>query len=223
LIKDLVADEQTVIVASGGAGGQGNANHHPSDPVKGEERTLKLELKLIADVGLVGFPNVGKSTIISNICRVKSRIASFPFTTKRPILGFVDCDNFSFVIADLPGIIEGAHKGKGLGDRFLRHAERTKVLAHVIDMSASEGRDPLADYAQIQKELKSYSGSFSNKEKIVIANKMDLPDAPKHLKRFRKQYDDETIIAISAIQKQNLGELINLLKGLLWQENIPDQ
>ena len=148
LIKDLVNDQQSVIVAKGGKGGIGNEHSKvPKSPEKGERRTVSFELKLVADVGIVGFPNAGKSTLISNISRVKSKIASYPFTTKQPILGIVERDGESnFIIADLPGIIEGAHKGKGLGDRFLRHAERNKILIHLIDMAAIDGRDPVDDY-----------------------------------------------------------------------------
>src|SRR3989338_6793945 len=167
-IKDLVTDCQKVVVAKGGLGGRGNArNKIPTFPKPGEERRIHLELKIIADVGLVGFPNAGKSTLISNISKVKSKIANYPFTTKSPILGIVrdEDEDFSFVVADLPGLIEGAHQGRGLGDRFLKHAERTKILAQVIDMAGSEGRDPVEDYEKISHELAQYSDQLLVKHK----------------------------------------------------------
>ncbi len=222
-IRDLVKDQQSVIVASGGTGGLGNINKKiPTLPSKGEELTVGLELKLIADVGLVGFPNAGKSTLISNISRVKSKIANYPFTTKHPILGFVMHEDNEFIIADLPGIIEGAHKGKGLGDRFLRHAERTKILAHVIDMAATEGRDPLEDYEKINHELREYSDALTFKHKIVVANKMDLPEAQNHLKRFQAKYK-EKIIAISSLEKQGLTKFIETIIPILCQDSSPEQ
>ena len=225
LIKDLVEHEQSVIVAQGGGGGKGNENNRtPTLPESGEERTILLELKLIADVGIVGFPNAGKSTFITKVSKVKSKIASYPFTTKQPILGIVkdEHDEVDFVIADLPGIIEGAHQGKGLGDRFLRHAERTKILLHFIDMSGIEGRDPLDDYEKINHELFEYSDHFSVKNRIVVANKMDLDGAEENLKRFREKYDEE-IIPISAEIKTGIEELIEEIRGLLCQENSQDQ
>ncbi len=213
LIKDLVEDGQTVMIARGGAGGLGNQNHkEPRPPEYGEEVTVTLELKLIADVGLVGFPNAGKSTIVSAISRVKSKIANYPFTTKSPILGFVKVENddfteSSFIVADLPGIIEGAHQGKGLGDKFLKHAERTKVIVHVIDMGGTEGRDPLEDYAKICHELDEYSELLNTKQRLLVANKMDVEGAKENLKRFKEQYSDD-ILEISASEKQGLDEFI---------------
>ena len=219
LIKDLSADTQSVIVARGGAGGRGNNKGRTVTPPQlGEQRRIKLELKLIADVGLVGFPNAGKSTLISNISRVKSKIANYPFTTRQPILGIVYVDDFSFVVADLPGIIEGAHQGRGLGDRFLRHAERTKVLVHLIDMAGSEGRDPLDDYKKINYELKAYAEELFYKHKIVVANKMDLDGAQENLKRFKKKHRIK-IIPISAIEKEGLTELVEKIKDLLCKEH----
>jgi GTP-binding protein len=219
LIKDLLEDGQSVVVAKGGDGGRGNAHRRTSAPPKaGEERTVRLELKLIADVGVIGFPNAGKSTLVSNIARVKSKIANYPFTTKQPILGIVKGEDFDFIIADLPGLIEGAHLGRGLGDRFLRHAERTKILVHVIDMAGSEGRDPLNDFEKINHELREYSDILSFKHKIVVANKTDLPEATHHLKRFRKRYR-EKIITVSALEKEGLDELVNVIRDILCHEN----
>ena len=223
LIKDLVADQQSVTVAKGGAGGRGN-NHNrtPLPPLPGEERTIRLELKVIADVGLVGFPNAGKSTLISAVSKVRSKIANYPFTTKAPILGIVEGEDFNFVMADLPGLIEGAHQGKGLGDRFLKHAERTKILVHVLDMSGSEGRDPLEDYEKIIFELQEYSDSLFFKNRIVVANKMDLPDSVKNLKRFKRKYKVK-IFSISALEKQDLDQLIEYVRTVLCRENSPEK
>ena len=218
LIKDLVFEGQKVIVAKGGIGGRGNDHNRASTPPKeGERREVSLELKLIADVGIVGFPNAGKSTLISNISRVRSKIANYPFTTRQPILGIVQDEDFSFIVADLPGLIEGAHEGRGLGDRFLRHAERTKILLHVVDMAGSEGRDPLEDYEKINNELKGFNEELFFKHKIVAANKMDLPEAKGHLKRFKKKYK-EKIFSISALEKEGLEKLVEALKDILCRE-----
>ncbi len=221
VIKDLVREGQEVIVAKGGAGGKGNARHRtPAPPTLGEQREIHLELKLIADVGLIGFPNAGKSTIISSISRVKSKVASYPFTTKRPILGFVESEKGDFIIADLPGLIEGAHDGRGLGDRFLRHAERTKLLVQVIDMGGSEGRDPINDYEKINHELEAYGGHLISKKKILVANKMDLPNANRNLKRFKRRIK-EHIIPISALKKEGLEELVKTISEDLCQGSFP--
>ncbi|MCA9400364.1 MAG: Obg family GTPase CgtA, partial [Candidatus Omnitrophica bacterium] len=219
VIKDLTKDEQSVIVARGGIGGWGNGEHKTIRPPKnGEKRFVRLELKLIADVGLIGFPNAGKSTLITSVSKVKSKIANYPFTTKQPILGIVPGDDFSFVIADLPGLIEGAHEGKGLGDRFLRHAERTKILVHMVDMAGTEMRDPIEDYEKINHEIYSYSDQFMIKHKLLVANKMDLPEAKKNLNRFRERVKED-IIPLSAHTQEGVDELISRLRELLCQEN----
>ena len=221
LIRDLVEDKQSVVIVQGAPGGLGNeARKTITQPGTGEERTLDLELKVIADVGIIGFPNAGKSTFITGISNAKSKIASYPFTTKQPILGIVraaddDPKGKDFIVADLPGIIEGAHQGKGLGDRFLRHAERTKILLHMIDMAGTEGRDPLDDYAKLEHELKEYSDQLIAKHKIVVANKMDLPPFAEHLKRFKKKYKKENIFPISSLNKEGFEPLIKRLQDIL--------
>jgi len=218
LIRDLVEHNDSVIVARGGDGGRGN-NHNRTvlPPKPGEVRMIRLELKIIADVGLVGFPNAGKSTLICAVSHVKSKIAEYPFTTKAPILGIVkdeDDEDKNFVMADLPGLIEGAHEGKGLGYQFLKHAERTKILVHVIDMGGSEGRDPVEDYYHICEELNLYSEDLSQKHRILVANKMDLPDAKKNLTRFKRKVTKD-ILSISALEKQGLDKLLASIRLLL--------
>ncbi|MCK5581573.1 MAG: GTPase ObgE [Candidatus Omnitrophica bacterium] len=216
IIKDIVEDGQSVVVARGGIGGRGNINNRtPLPPKPGEESTIHLELKLIADAGLVGFPNAGKSTLITGISKVRSKIASYPFTTKQPILGVVQGDEEdSFIVADLPGLIEGAHTGRGLGDRFLKHAERTKILVHVVDMAGTEGRDPFEDYTKIKDELLQYSDKMFFKEMIIVANKMDMPQAQENLKQFKQKYEGE-VFAVSALEKQGLDELVDKIRETL--------
>ena len=225
LIRDLSEHGQSLVVAKGGNGGLGNTFRDVSTPpTLGEERNIRLELKLIADVGLLGFPNAGKSTLISNISKVRSKIANYPFTTKQPILGIVkgEEDEPDFIVADLPGLIEGAHLGKGLGLKFLKHVERTKILAHVLDMSGSEDRDPLQDFKKINDELSQYSKDLSQKIKVVVANKMDLPESVVNLKRFKRKYKDK-IFPISAKDKTGLDELIGHLRAILCRENSQDR
>ena len=217
MIRDLTEPGQRILVAKGGNGGRGNIyNRTPTPPGKGETRTIHLELKLIADVGIVGFPNVGKSTLINGISKVKSKIAGYPFTTKAPVLGVVQGEQGSdFIVADLPGLIEGAHTGRGLGDRFLKHAERTQILVHVIDMAAVEGRDPCEDYEKINQEVASYSDRLSVKQKIVVANKMDLPQAAEHLQHFQRQYPDTPVIAISAMTGEGVAAVVTQIREIL--------
>jgi GTP-binding protein len=193
-LADLVDEGQRVLVAQGGHGGRGNArfvsstNRAPrrTEPgIPGQHRLLHLQLKLIADVGLVGFPNAGKSTLISRISAARPKIANYPFTTLVPNLGVVSLGgDRSFVVADVPGLIEGAHEGHGLGDQFLKHIERTKVLVHLVDMSSESGRDPVEDFEIIRHELSSYSPEVGAKPQITVANKMDALDDPDRLKRL---------------------------------------
>ena len=219
LVRDLSAANMRVIAAKGGRGGRGNQkNQTPAPAESGEEKTLHLELKLIADVGLVGLPNAGKSTLITAVSRVRSKIAGYPFTTKQPILGVVkdECDQPDFIVADLPGLIEGAHTGRGLGDRFLKHCERTTILVHVVDVAGIETRDPVEDFRKIESELASYSGQLAAKTKLIVANKMDLPRAQENLKRFRREVT-EKIFPVSALNKQGLDPILAEIRRILAQ------
>lgn len=226
VVADLKGKEDKVIVAYGGRGGRGNtafktqSNPAPNFSEKGEPgevKFLKVELKLLADVGLVGLPSVGKSTLISQVSKSKPKIAAYHFTTLTPNLGVCkSSDGRSFVMADLPGLIEGASHGEGLGDRFLRHIERTKVIAHVIDMSGFEGRDPYEDYQVIQNELKSFSEKLIEKPQIIIANKMDLESASNHLVEFQKKVKSP-IYPISAMNQEGLDSVLTALADLLDQ------
>jgi len=194
LLADLVEAGQRELVARGGRGGRGNArfatstNQAPrrADPGEpGEQRRLRLQLKLLADVGLVGYPNAGKSTLIARVSAARPKIADYPFTTLTPHLGVVRLDDLrSFVIADVPGLIEGAHRGLGLGHRFLRHVERTKVLVHVVDVSSATDRDPVGDLDTIRRELELFDESLARRPQVVAANKMDAVDAPERVERL---------------------------------------
>lgn len=209
LLEDLCFDGQEIVVVKGGRGGCGNAGKKEALPGKpGEARNIVLDLKLIADVGIIGFPNAGKSTLISQISSARPKIALYPFTTKDPILGVVTKGDDSFTVVDIPGLIEGAHEGKGLGDKFLRHVERTKILVHLIDMAGVDARDPLDDFEVLNKELQFYSQEVAKKTQILVANKTDLEPAKENLKRFKKKFRKK-IISISAKEKINLDELID--------------
>ena len=196
LLADLAETDQRVLVAKGGRGGRGNArfvsstNRAPRriEPGEaGEERSLRLQLKLLADVGLVGFPNVGKSTLIARISAARPKIADYPFTTLTPHLGVVTLSgDRSFVVADVPGLIEGAHKGQGLGHQFLRHIERTKVLVHLVDVSSATGRDPVEDVETIRHELRLFNEQVAAKPHIIVANKIDALDDPTRLQRLER-------------------------------------
>ncbi len=224
ILADLKHKNDEVIVAYGGRGGRGNtAFKTQSNPAPnfaengepGEERTLKVELKLLADVGLVGLPSVGKSTIISKVSASKPKIAAYHFTTLTPNLGVCRTkDGRSFVMADLPGLIEGASLGEGLGDRFLRHIERTRVIAHVIDMSGFEGRDPYDDYVLINKELENFNPKILNKPQLIIANKMDMENAKENLENFKKKVD-APIYPVSAISNEGLEDVLTHLADML--------
>lgn len=215
LLKDLSVHGQRICVAPGGRGGRGNthfksATHQAprehEDGQPGQTRQMHLELKLIADAGLVGKPNAGKSTLISRLSSAKPKVADYPFTTLQPCLGIVQLPNYKrFVMADIPGLIEGAHLGAGLGTDFLRHIERTRLLVHMVDINPLEG-DPVEDYRVIRRELKQYSALLARKPEIVVANKMDLTDSAERLKAFTKAVKVE-VVAISAVTGAGLDEL----------------
>jgi GTP-binding protein len=220
LLHDFVTHGQRWLVARGGRGGFGNAHfatstnrapryHQEGSP--GEEFELQLELKLLADIGLVGFPNAGKSTLISTISAAKPKIADYPFTTLEPHLGVVDLGDFrTFVVADIPGLIEGAHQGAGLGDRFLRHIERTKLLLHLVDVSSASGRDPVSDYETINRELSAYDDRLANAPQIVVATKIDALDEPERLEslRLRVEQDGRKFFAISAVTQTGVRDMV---------------
>lgn len=235
VIADLVKNGQEFIIAHGGRGGRGNIRfatpRNPAPEISengepGEERELALELKILADVGLVGFPSVGKSTLLSVITAAKPKIGAYHFTTIVPNLGMVRTKSGdSFAVADLPGLIEGASQGVGLGTQFLRHIERTRVILHVIDMSASEGRDPYEDYLAINKELETYNLRLLERPQIIVANKMDMPQAAENLEQFKEkldanygEFDDKPqIFPISGIAHQGLDALLDATAQLLAQ------
>jgi Obg family GTPase CgtA len=232
-IADITEHGQHVVVAAGGRGGRGNArfmsntNKAPTlaeNGEPGEENWLRLELKLLADVGLVGFPNVGKSTIISQVSAARPKIADYHFTTLIPNLGVVELeDGQSFVMADIPGLIEGAHAGAGLGHEFLRHTERTRLLLHVLDISGSEERDPLEDLRIIQEEIRFYSPELAQRPMIIVANKMDIPSAEAHLQRLKEAVEDRhEIFPVSAATGEGLKALMYRIAQLLPDTPVPE-
>ena len=217
-LADLTEPDESVVVARGGIGGKGNARFKSStfqaprvaekgEP--GEEREISLEIKLIADVGLVGYPNAGKSTLLARTSAATPKIAAYPFTTLRPNLGVVRINREqNFVLADIPGLIEGAHKGAGLGHQFLRHIERTKMLIHVIDLSATDGRDPIKDYEQLNLELGHYNELLTKLPQIIAVNKIDMPEAKANLKQIQEYFGNRKIFAISAITGDGVNPLM---------------
>ena len=225
LMADLIHPNQKVVIAKGGKGGRGNwhfatgRNNAPDYAEQGQigqAYTLRLELKLLADVGLVGFPSVGKSTLLSVVSAAKPEIADYPFTTIVPNLGVVDVhDGYSFVMADLPGLIEGASQGKGLGDEFLRHIERCKVLVHVLDMSGESERNPIEDYRIINEELASYQYQLMERPMVVVANKMDGVNAEENLKRFKEVYPDVEVFETITLLNEGLQPLLYRVEQLL--------
>ena len=229
IIADLSHKDQEEIIAKGGRGGRGNtafktqtntAPNFAENGEEGEHKTLKVEVKMLADVGLVGLPSVGKSTIISCVSKSRPKIAAYHFTTLNPNLGVVKSSSGkSFVMADLPGLIEGASNGEGLGDKFLRHIERTKIIAHVVDMAGSEGRDPYEDFIMINKELEAFNEKLIKKPMIVVANKMDLDGAKENLEEFKKKCDLK-IFEVSAAMNQGLQKVVDELASML--EEIPE-
>lgn len=223
VIGDLTKNGEEIIVSYGGRGGRGNvtlatkSNPCPSYCEKGEpgeHRKIKVELRMLADVGLVGLPSVGKSTILSKITNANPKIASYHFTTLSPNLGVVSTNDYAYTIADLPGLIEGASTGLGLGHKFLKHIERTKIIAHIIDMSGIEGRNPYEDYLTIRKELEDFSPKLLNKPEIIIANKMDIPSSKENLEEFKKKINSP-IYEISALNNDGLEPVIKILEELV--------
>ncbi|MGE4357478.1 MAG: GTPase ObgE [Candidatus Omnitrophota bacterium] len=217
ILRDLTSPGEKVVVARGGEGGKGNSPKKSATlGVSGEEKKLVLELKIIADVGIIGYPNVGKSTLLNRISASRSKVADYPFTTKAPVLGCVEIEgeDFSFVAADMPGLIEGAHKGRGLGHRFLRHIERTKILLHLIDISQPQGRDAYSDYVNLNRELNLYNLELGKKPQIVVANKMDLPGSYLNLKKFSEKLGKK-IYPISALKGEGIESLLQAIKEML--------
>ena len=222
ILADLDKPGKSFTVANGGPGGRGNIHFasstnrvprecEPGTP--GETKKLELELKSIADIGLVGYPNAGKSTLLSALSAAKPKIGAYPFTTLRPIVGTVEYpDYYKISIADIPGLIEGAHDNIGLGHDFLRHIERTKILVYVLDMAAFDGRDPYDDFISLKKELDLYLDGLSSRPSIIAANKMDLPEAAEILKEFKKKVYDIQIIPISAANSENLDDVLDVLR-----------
>jgi len=232
VLADLTAHGQEAVVARGGRGGRGNARFAtPKEKAPriaekgkpGEERWLELALKLLSDVGLIGFPNAGKSTILSRVSAARPKIADYPFTTLEPCLGVVRAgEGESFVVADLPGLIEGAHTGAGLGHKFLRHIERTRLLIHVLDTAGTGGRDPVEDFTAINRELALYSPELASRPQVVAANKMDLPEARANLDRLRAALPDCEIFPVSAVTGEGLDLLIARVAVLLQELPLPD-
>jgi GTP-binding protein len=224
VMRDLVKHGDRLVLAQGGKGGRGNTRFATStnraprqheEGTDGEVRKVYLELKLLADVGLVGMPNAGKSTLLSRVSKARPKIAAYPFTTISPYLGIVKAGEYeSFVMADIPGLIEGAHEGAGLGDEFLRHIERTRIIVHILDIVPSSGPEPYKAYRIIRKELSEYSQLLAEKKEIVVANKMDLPDAEENLERLRGKVDVE-VIGISAVTGKGIKDLISKILAML--------
>lgn len=230
IIADLTKDGQRAVIAKGGRGGRGNArfasSRNPAPKIcengePGEKFNLRVELKLLADVGLVGFPSVGKSTLLSVVSKARPQIADYHFTTIVPNLGVVQVkDGRSFVMADLPGLIEGASQGKGLGHQFLRHIERCRVIVHIIDMSGSEGRDPYEDYVTINKELGEYEYRLLERPQIIVANKMDSDEAEENLKKFKEKLGDQKVFPIIAPIHEGIDAVLYAVADAL--ETAPD-
>ena len=230
IIADLTKDGQRAVIAKGGRGGRGNArfasSRNPAPKIcengePGEKFNLRVELKLLADVGLVGFPSVGKSTLLSVVSKARPQIADYHFTTIVPNLGVVQVkDGRSFVMADLPGLIEGASQGKGLGHQFLRHIERCRVIVHIIDMSGSEGRDPYEDYVTINKELGEYEYRLLERPQIIVANKMDGDEAEENLKKFQEKLGDQKVFPIIAPIHEGIDAVLYAVADAL--ETAPD-
>ena len=211
VIRDLATPGEQVLVAKGGAPGKGSAKlREATQGELGQALTIILELKLVADVGIIGFPNVGKSTLVSRISKSHTKIAPYPFTTRSPKLGAVNFYDDSFVVADMPGLIEGAHSGKGLGDRFLRHIERTSVLVHIVDVDPLDGADPASNFGKIEEELELYGENVYSKPRVIVANKMDMPGAEKNKEILEKKINKK-VWPISALNGEGLDDLLKAI------------
>jgi len=230
IIADMSEPEQRIVLLKGGRGGQGNARFATStnkapkfaqDGEAGEERVIRLELKLMADVGLLGFPSVGKSSLITRVSSARPKIADYPFTTLKPHLGVVDYKNYrTFVMADIPGIIEGAHDGAGLGHRFLRHVERTRILLHLLDPCRTHDSDPLKDYETLNRELALFNPELADKPQIIVINKMDLPDVQALLPEVTPYFDrlGLKVFPISAATGEGIPALLDEIAATIWKE-----
>ncbi|MCK4532650.1 GTPase ObgE [bacterium] len=232
LLVDLVEDKKEIKVGASGRGGRGNASfktaknnapHFAEKGAPGDKSTLILELKLIADVGLVGYPNAGKSTFLSVISSAHPKIADYPFTTLSPNLGIAEIGDESFVFADIPGLIEGAHSGVGLGDTFLRHIERTRILLHFIDLAGFGGKSPEEILKITNKEIRLFSRNLSGKKQIIVANKMDLPQAEKALRKLKKKLPGVKVFPISAVTKKGIPDLLYATGKMLKKIKIPKE
>jgi GTPase len=218
VLRDLVRHDDTVIIAKGGKGGKGNSRWREATPGEpGEEKELLFELKLIADVGIIGYPNAGKSTFISKVSSAKSKIADYPFTTKQPILGIVRHFDETLTFADMPGLIEGAHQGRGLGHRFLKHIERTRILLHMVDISMMERADPYEDLLTIQKELELYDKSLMNKKRIIVLSKIDMPGAKDSADKIKKKIK-EKVFPVSALTGEGINPLLDHIFKIVHNE-----
>jgi GTP-binding protein len=236
LLRDLVESEEEFAVAKGGTGGQGNSRTKTATAgLHGEEKSILLEWKIVADIGIIGYPNVGKSTLLTKISSARPKIASYPFTTSSPILAALESADFTepytLIVVEIPALIRGAGEGKGLGTQFLRHAERSKILIHLIDMAASGERDPFADYLNVNRELRMYNLNLGNKTQILVANKMDLPEAKRNLQKFAlkakkkiypvKNFENYSskiditngIYSISAKEDRGINELVSCIRN----------
>jgi len=216
--KDLDRAGMQVVVARGGRGGQGNSRGRVGgEGEEGEEFDILLTLKLVAEIGIIGYPNAGKSTLISKISAAKPKVADFPFTTLNPVLGMVVFDNTRLVVADIPGLIEGAHQGRGLGDKFLRHIERTKYLVHLVDISVSQPLDPFQRYLNINSELSNYHPDLIKKKQIVVANKIDVPEAADNLSDFSNRLKEKTGIDVIVISAKTGRGIKDFLREMVKQ------